>query len=70
MLVLGTGGVSLFALQFARLAGANVIVTSSSDKKLMRALQMGAKGCINYKKVSDWDQRVKRAYGGNGRGSK
>ena len=66
VLVLGTGGVSLFALQFARLAGANVIVTSSSDEKLMRALQMGAKGCINYKKVSDWDQRVRELTGGTG----
>ena len=66
VLVLGTGGVSLFALQFARLAGANVIVTSSSDEKLMRAQQLGAKGCINYKKVSDWDQRVRELTGGTG----
>ncbi len=66
VLVLGTGGVSLFALQFAQLAGANVIVTSSSDEKLMRALQLGARGCINYKKVSDWDQRVRELTGGTG----
>jgi NADPH:quinone reductase-like Zn-dependent oxidoreductase len=66
VLVLGTGGVSLFALQFAQLAGANVIVTSSSDEKLMRARQLGAKGCINYKKESDWDQRARELTGGTG----
>ncbi len=66
VLVLGTGGVSLFALQFARLAGAKVIVTSGSDEKLMRARQLGAEDCINYKKVTEWDQRVKKLTGGTG----
>ncbi len=66
VLVLGTGGVSLFALQFARLAGANVIITSGSDEKLMRARQLGAEGCINYKKVTEWDRRVRELTGGTG----
>ena len=66
VLVLGTGGVSLFALQFARLAGAKVIITSSSDEKLMRAQQLGAEECINYKKVTDWDRRARELTGGTG----
>src|SRR5208282_3198137 len=66
VLVLGTGGVSLFALQFARLAGAKVIITSSSDEKLTRAQQLGAEECINYKKVPEWDQRVRELTGGTG----
>ncbi len=66
VLVLGTGGVSLFALQFARLAGAKVIVTSGSDEKLMRARQLGAEGCINYKKAPEWDKQVKELTGGAG----
>ncbi len=69
VLVLGTGGVSLFALQFARLAGAKVIITSSSDEKLTRAQQLGAEECINYKKVPEWDQRVRETHGRNGCGS-
>jgi NADPH:quinone reductase-like Zn-dependent oxidoreductase len=66
VLVLGTGGVSLFALQFARLAGAKVIVTSGSDEKLTRARQLGAECCINYKKVTEWYQRVREFTGGTG----
>src|SRR5208282_1907990 len=66
VLVLGTGGVSLFALQFARLAGAKVIITSSSDEKLMRAQQLGAEECINYKNVTKWDQQVREFTGGTG----
>ena len=66
VLVLGTGGVSLFALQFARLAGAKVIVTSASDEKLKRVLQLGAECGINYKKVTEWDQRVRELTGGKG----
>jgi len=66
VLVLGTGGVSLFALQFARLAGAKVIVTSGSDEKLMRARQLGAESCINYKKVPEWDLKVRELTGGTG----
>ena len=55
MLVQGTGGVSLFALQFARMAGARVIATSSSDAKLARARELGASDGINYKTTPDWD---------------
>ena len=66
VLVLGTGGVSLFALRFARLAGAKVIVTSGSVEKLMRARQLGAEGCINYKKVTEWDRQVRELTGGTG----
>lgn len=66
VLVLGTGGVSLFALQFARLAGARVIATSSSDEKLQRALALGASDGINYKTTPDWDKRVRELTGGEG----
>jgi len=55
VLVQGTGGVSLFALQFAKLAGARVIATSSSDAKLARARELGASDGINYKTTPDWD---------------
>lgn len=66
VLTQGTGGVSLFALQFARLAGARVIATSSSDEKLGRVRQMGASDGINYKTMSDWDKRVRELTGGRG----
>jgi NADPH:quinone reductase-like Zn-dependent oxidoreductase len=66
VLVLGTGGVSLFALQFARLAGARVMITSSSDEKLSKAKQVGAKHGINYRTVPDWDKRVRELSGGTG----
>jgi NADPH:quinone reductase-like Zn-dependent oxidoreductase len=58
VLALGTGGVSIFALQFAIAHGAKVIVTSSSDEKLEQARQLGAWQTINYKKTPDWDQEV------------
>ena len=58
ILVLGTGGVSIFALQFAAIAGARTIITSSSDTKLERAKQLGAAECINYKATPNWEQRV------------
>ncbi|HKV07619.1 MAG TPA: NAD(P)-dependent alcohol dehydrogenase [Thermoanaerobaculia bacterium] len=58
VLVQGTGGVSLFALQFARMAGATVLVTSSSDEKLRRARELGAAHGINYRDSPDWDERV------------
>ncbi len=54
LLVQGTGGVALFALQFAKAAGARVIVTSSSDEKLARARAMGADFGINYRTTPDW----------------
>ena len=59
VLTQGTGGVSIFALQFARLAGAHVIVTSSSDQKLARARELGAGDGINYKTTPDWDKRAR-----------
>lgn len=49
---------SIFALQFARLAGALVIGTSSSDEKLRKSAQMGATGLINYRTTPDWDKSV------------
>ena len=58
VLVQGTGGVSIFALQFARLMGAQVIVTSSSDQKLARAEQFGAAHGVNYKTHPEWDKKV------------
>ena len=58
VLVLGTGGVSIFALQFAVMAGARAIVTSQSDEKLARARSLGASETINYAETPDWDQAV------------
>ncbi|ABG50009.1 Alcohol dehydrogenase, zinc-binding [Trichodesmium erythraeum IMS101] len=58
VLVMGTGGVSLFALQFAVMAGARVIATSSSDEKLARVKQLGASDMINYKSVPKWEKQV------------
>ena len=66
VLVLGTGGVSIFALQFARLAGARVIVTSSSDEKLARAKSLGADGCINYRAHPEWEREVLQLTDGRG----
>ena len=59
VLVQGTGGVSLFALQFAKLLGARVIATSSSDAKLARAKELGAADGINYKTRPEWRQRAR-----------
>ncbi len=64
--VLGTGGVSIFALQFARLFGARVIVTSSSDEKLARAKDLGAAGLINYRAQPDWPKAIQELTGGVG----
>jgi NADPH:quinone reductase-like Zn-dependent oxidoreductase len=66
VVVLGTGGVSLFALQIAQLHGARVIVTSSSDAKLERARALGAAETINYQAVPDWEKRVRELTGGTG----
>jgi NADPH:quinone reductase-like Zn-dependent oxidoreductase len=60
VLVLGTGGVSIFALQLATAAGARVLVTSSSDEKLERARSLGAWETVNYKTSPDWDKEVWR----------
>lgn len=66
VLILGTGGVSLFALQFAKAAGARVIATSSSDEKLEKLKQLGADAVINYKVVSNWGQKAKDLTDGRG----
>ncbi len=66
VLLQGTGGVSLFALQFAKAAGAHVILTSSSDEKLRRAREMGADETINYKTTPNWDKQVLEMTGGRG----
>jgi NADPH:quinone reductase-like Zn-dependent oxidoreductase len=66
VLILGTGGVSLFALQFARAAGARVIATSSSAEKLGRLKDLGADMLINYKAVPDWGRRAKELTDGRG----
>ncbi len=65
VLVQGTGGVSIFALQFAKVLGATVIATSSSDEKLERAKKMGASHGINYKTTPEWDKAaVEITHGG------
>ncbi|WP_214477249.1 NAD(P)-dependent alcohol dehydrogenase [Mesorhizobium sp. dw_380] len=66
VLVLGTGSVSLFALQFAKAAGARVIATSSDEEKLDRLSRLGADATINYKAVPDWGRRARDLTGGRG----
>jgi len=66
VLVQGTGGVSIFAMQFARLMGARVICISSSDEKLERVRALGAHETINYKTTPDWDKAAKALTGGTG----
>ncbi|MBE7172678.1 MAG: NAD(P)-dependent alcohol dehydrogenase [Williamsia sp.] len=58
VLIQGTGGVSLFALQFAKAMGGKIIALSSSDEKLERVKALGASNTINYKKHADWDKKV------------
>jgi NADPH:quinone reductase-like Zn-dependent oxidoreductase len=66
VLVQGTGGVSLFALQFARMAGATVIVTSSSADKLARLTALGADHVINYRETENWGEAALALTGGLG----
>ena len=66
ILTMGTGGVSTFALQFAKMHGAEVIMTSSSDVKLARARQLGADHTINYRATPDWERAVRELTGGRG----
>lgn len=66
VLVQGTGGVSLFALQFARALRARVIATSSSDEKLERVRRLGASEGINYKTTREWGDRARELTGGIG----
>jgi NADPH:quinone reductase-like Zn-dependent oxidoreductase len=66
VLILGTGGVSLFAMQFALMMGCEVIITSSSDAKLEKAREMGAHYTLNYAKNADWIDEVLRITNGEG----
>jgi len=66
VLTLGTGGVSIFALQFAKLFGARVISTTRSDAKAARLKSLGADETINYQSTPDWEIEVKRLTGGLG----
>lgn len=66
VLALGTGGVSIFGLQFARMAGARVVITSSSDVKLARATELGAALTVNYSRTPEWDQEILRLTNGRG----
>jgi NADPH:quinone reductase-like Zn-dependent oxidoreductase len=66
VLALGTGGVSIFALQLAKAAGARVIITSSSDEKLARARELGAAETVNYRTTPEWDKEVWRLSGKRG----
>lgn len=66
VLLLGTGGVSIFALQFAHMMGARTVITSSSDDKLERARSLGATATVNYRRHPDWEEAVLEATGGLG----
>jgi NADPH:quinone reductase-like Zn-dependent oxidoreductase len=66
VLAMGTGGVSMFAFQLAKSAGARVILTSSHDEKLVRGKAMGADDVINYRKVPDWDLAARELTNGRG----
>ncbi len=66
VLILGTGGVSIFGLQLAKAHGAKVILTSSSDDKLARGRELGADETINYKTTPDWDAEVLKLTGKRG----
>jgi NADPH:quinone reductase-like Zn-dependent oxidoreductase len=66
VLVQGSGGVSVFALQFAKAAGCHVIATSSSDSKLDKLAKLGADQLINYREVENWGDEVLEITGGKG----
>lgn len=66
VLILGTGGVSIFALQFAKMAGARVLGTSSSDEKLERAKTLGLDAGFNYRTNPDWEKWAFEQTGGEG----
>ena len=66
LLVLGTGGVSIYALQIAKAMGATVIVTSSSEGKLEWARSLGADGTVNYQATPQWGDAVQAMTGGRG----
>lgn len=64
--MLGTGGVSIFALLFAHAAGARVIAASSSDGKLARVKELGVRDGINYRNHPEWQVEVQKLTGGVG----
>jgi len=66
VLLQGTGGVSIFALQIARMFGARALITSGNDEKLARAIQTGAHAGTNYKTAPDWDKWARAETGGQG----
>jgi len=66
LLIQGTGGVALFALQFAKAVKAKVILISSSNEKLKQAKDIGADVLINYNEIPDWDDEVRKATNGVG----
>jgi NADPH:quinone reductase-like Zn-dependent oxidoreductase len=66
VLTLGTGGVSLFSLQFAKTFGARVIATTSSEAKARRLRELGADEVIDYRATPDWHERVRELTGGAG----
>lgn len=66
LLLQGTGGVSIFALQLASVFGNRIIITSSSDEKLEKAEKLGATDLINYKKTENWDEKVLELTGREG----
>jgi NADPH:quinone reductase-like Zn-dependent oxidoreductase len=66
VLVLGTGGVSIAALQFAKAAGARVIATTSSEEKAARARAIGASDVVNYRLTPEWEQEVRKLTSGRG----
>ncbi len=66
VLIQGSGGVSIFALQFARALGARVIATTGTKAKEARLLELGAAAVINYREQPDWDKRVREETGGHG----
>ncbi len=66
VLLQGTGGVSIFALQLARAMGVQAVITSSSDDKLARAKKLGANHGVNYKHVPDWERPALEFTGGRG----
>lgn len=66
LVTLGTGGVSLFAAQFALMTGARVIATTGSDEKAARLHELGITDVINYRTAPEWDARVRELTGGRG----
>ncbi|MEJ0008983.1 MAG: NAD(P)-dependent alcohol dehydrogenase [Steroidobacteraceae bacterium] len=66
VLILGTGGVAVFGLQLAKTCGATVILTSSSDEKLMRGRALGADHVLNYRAIPEWGAEVQKLTGGRG----